>query len=245
MGFNIPMKKTGAYNTDSIVNKFGVKNSGNKKNALSNNTLTQNFRNNNNNNSHTTVKQPRPSGNGLMLQRGQKIKLCNINSGSKLKFCFGWDIKNPECDLDGSAFMLDGRNKVISEDWFIFYGNPKSPDNSLHYKVYDNGHGAEINIDTSRIKADVQKIVMSVTIYEAFERNLNFGMIKNVYVSISESSKNIEIAHFDITECFSSITALVIGELYRYNNEWKFNAVGSGVRKDLAGFCGMYGVDIV
>ncbi len=242
MGFNIPMKKTGAYNTDSIVNKFGVKNSGNKKNALSNNNLMQNFRNNN---FQTASHRPRQLGNGLKLQRGQKIKLCDSNSDSKLKFCFGWDIKNPECDLDGSAFMLDSRNKVISEDWFIFYGNPKSPDNSLYYKAYDNGDGAEINIDISGIKANVQKIVMSVTIYEAFERNLNFGMIKNVYVSISESSKNIEIAHFDITECFSGITALVIGELYRYNNEWKFNAVGSGVRKDLAGFCGMYGVDIV
>jgi len=242
MSFNIPMKKTGAYNTNSIVNKFGVKNSGNKKNALNNDNLIENFRNNN---SQITVHRPCILGSGLKLRKGQKIKLCDSNSNSRLKFCFGWDIKNSECDLDGSAFMLDSRNKVISEDWFIFYGNPQSPDNSLRYKVYDSGDGAEINIDISRIKTDVQKIVMSVTIYEAFERNLNFGMIKNVYVSISESSKNIEIAHFDITECSSSITALVIGEFYRYNNEWKFNAVGSGVRKDLAGFCGMYGVDIV
>ncbi len=230
MGFNIPMKTTGAYNKNSIINKFG------NQNAVCRNNPVQN---NNKNNS------PSPSGNEIKLQRGQKIKLIDGNSDTNLKFYFRWNIKNPQCDLDGSAFMLDGRNKVINDDWFIFYGNPQSPDSSLNYNAYENGKGAEMSINISRLNPNVQKIVMSVTIYEAFERNLNFGMIENVSVSISDISKNTEIAHFDIDDCYSSITALVVGELYRYKNEWKFNAVGSGVQRDLAGFCGMYGVNLI
>lgn len=241
MGFNIPMKTTGAYNKNSIINKFGNQNINNRQTVINKNIFVQN----DNKNSTTSSARPSPSGNGIKLQRGQKIKLSDGISNTNLKFYFRWDIKNPECDLDGSSFMLDGRNKVINDNWFIFYGNPQSPDKSLNYKAYEQGNGAEISINISRLNPDVQKIVMSVTIYEAFERNLNFGMIENVSVSIAESSKNIEIAHFDIDDCYSGITALVVGELYRYNNEWKFNAVGSGVKRDLAGFCGMYGVNLI
>lgn len=242
MGFNIPMKTTGAYNKNSIINKFGNQDINNRKNVLNRNNLIQN---NNNQKPQESVRPPCLSGNGVKLRRGQKIKLSDGVSNTNLKFYFGWNIKNPECDLDGSAFMLDSRNKVIDDNWFIFYGNPQSPDKSLNYKAYDEGNGGEISINISRLNPNVQKIVMSVTIYEAFERNLNFGMVSNVYVRIADSSGNTEIAYFDIDECFSSITALVIGELYRYNNEWKFNAVGSGVNRDLAGFCGMYGVNLV
>lgn len=234
MGFDIPMKTTGAYNKDSIINRFG------NQNAISKNNFVQNNKNNT-----SSSQRPSHSGNGIKLQRGQKIKLSDGVSNTNLKFYFRWDIKNPECELDGSSFMLDGRNKVISDDWFIFYGNPQSPDKSLNYRPYEEGNGAEISINISTLNPNVQKIVMSVTIYEAFERNLNFGMIENVSVSIADSSKNTEIAHFDIDDCYSSITALVVGELYRYKNEWKFNAVGSGVQRDLAGFCGMYGVNLI
>lgn len=263
MGLNVPMKTTGAYDTNSIINKFGTGNAVNKKTAITTNDLIRNpqisCKNTNNqvqrsNNIQTTSqvsspqpvrRRPKPSGNGIKLQRGQKIKLSDGTSNTNLKFYFGWDIKNPECDLDGSAFMLDSTNKVLDDNWFIFYGTPESPDNSVHYRAYDEGDGAEMSINTSKIYQNVQKIVMSVTIYEAFQRNLNFGMVSNVYVSIADGLKNIEIAHFDITECFSNITALVIGELYRHNNEWKFSAVGSGVNKDLAEFCGMYGVNLI
>ena len=241
MGFNIPMKTTGAYNKNSIINKFGNQNINNRQTVINKNSFVQN----DNKNSDKSSAKPSPSGNGIKLRRGQKIKLSDGISNTNLRFYFRWDIKNPECDLDGSSFMLDGRNKVIDDNWFIFYGNPQSPDKSLDYKAYEQGNGAEISINISRLNPNVQKIVMSVTIYEAFERNLNFGMIENVSVSIAESSKNTEIAHFDIDDCYSGITALVVGELYRYNNEWKFNAVGSGVKRDLAGFCGMYGVNLI
>lgn len=219
MSFDIPMKTTNAYNRNSIN---GI---GNVKGAVSKNNIIRN----------TAEKC-----SSAVLRRGQKIKL----SDNRLKFYFGWNVKNPECDLDGSAFMLDSSGKVISDEWFIFYGNPQSPDKSLSYRPYQQNNGAEIDINTSEINPKVQKIVMSVTIYEAFEKNLNFGMTENIYVRIAESSRNSEIARFDIDDCFSSITALVIGEFYRYNNEWRFSAVGSGVKRDLAGFCRMYGVNL-
>ena len=54
---------------------------------------------------------------------------------------------------------------------------------------------------------------------------------------------NTELARIELTDCTSGVTALVIGELYRYKGAWKFNAVGSGVARDLAGFCAMYGIE--
>ena len=81
-----------------------------------------------------------------------------------------------------------------------------------------------------------------MTIYEASQHALNFGMVQNLYARILDSRTNREIASFRMDECYSTVTAMVLGELYRYKGEWKFNAVGSGVNQDLAQFCGMYGV---
>ena len=89
----------------------------------------------------------------------------------------------------------------------------------------------------------VQKIAFAVTIYEAFERHLHFGMVQNLDASIINADTSRELAHFALTDCSQSVTAMVVGELYRYKGAWKFSAVGSGVYRDLAGFCGMYGIE--
>ena len=52
-----------------------------------------------------------------------------------------------------------------------------------------------------------------------------------------------EIIRYDLGEDFSIETAMVVGELYRHNGEWKFNAIGSGFSGGLAALCRNYGLD--
>ena len=197
------------------------------------------------------VQQQRPQGGGVHLKKGQKVALAGAGGAqlNRIKIGLGWDILNQACDLDASAFMLDANNRVIGDDWFVFYGQPTSPDNSIQHSG-DNTTGAgagddeTINITLSMVNPSVQKIVFVVTINEALENNLNFSMVANAYVRVVDEQCNDEIARFALTDYYANVTSMVVGELYRHNGQWKFNAVGDGVAKDLAGLCAMYGVNV-
>lgn len=191
----------------------------------------------------------RPQGNGVILKKGQKFTLAGAGSSlNTIKVCLGWDVINQACDLDVSAFMLDANNRVIGDDWFVFYGQTTSPDGSVQHSGDSQGAGAGddevITINLNSVNANVQKIAFVITIDEALQKGLNFSMVANAYVRVVDASNNNEISRFSLTDYYSNVTSMVVGEVYRRNGEWKFNAVGDGKAADLAGLCQMYGVNV-
>ena len=191
----------------------------------------------------------RPQGNGVILKKGQKFTLAGAGSKlSTIKVCLGWDVINQACDLDVSAFMLDANNRVIGDDWFVFYGQTSSPDGSVQHSGDSQGYGEGddevITINLNSVNANVQKIAFVITIDEALQKGLNFSMVANAYVRVVDASNNNEISRFSLTDYYANVTSMVVGEVYRRNGEWKFNAVGDGKAVDLAGLCQMYGVNV-
>ena len=170
----------------------------------------------------------------------------------------GWDTNRysggAEFDLDASAFLLGANGKVRKEEDFIFYGNLKSADGSVTH-TGDNrtgeGEGDDevLYIDFTKVPADVERIAITVTIYEAQERGQNFGQVSNAYVRLARrSSENDSVGteelRYDLGEDFSVETALVVCELYRSGATWKFNAVGAGYQGGLYALCKAYGVNV-
>lgn len=192
----------------------------------------------------------RPAGGGVILKKGQKVDLMKSNAAlSEIDVCLGWDILNQACDLDTSAFMLGTNNKVIGDDWFVFYGQTASPDGSIiHHGDSRNGAGAGddevITVRLNQVNQQVQKITFVVTINEALENALNFSMVANAYIRIVDKSTGKELVKFNLTDYYANVTSMVVGEVYRHNGTWKLNAVGDGVSRDLAGLCEMYGVNV-
>ncbi|SFA82133.1 Stress response protein SCP2 [Acetitomaculum ruminis DSM 5522] len=176
------------------------------------------------------------------ILKGQKIPL---NSGiDRVKVGFGWNVTNNKCDVDVSAFMLNESQKALGEDWFVFYGQPKSPDTSISFRE-DNATDREIiDIDFTKINPQVTKIVFVLTINDALTDNLNFGMLKDAYARILDSNNN-EIVSFKMTDYYTNVISMMIGEIYLYKGNWKFSAVGNGVSRDLAGLCQMYGLEVL
>ena len=165
-----------------------------------------------------------------------------------IRVCLGWDVLNQDVDLDASAFMLGADNRIIGDDWFVFYGQPQSPDGSVNHSGDSQGQGEGddeiISIALDRVNQSVNKITFVVTIDEALERGFNFSMVSNAYVRVVNADTNVEIARFTLSEYYNNVTSMVVGELYKHNGQWKFNPVGDGVAKDLAGLCEMYGVNV-
>lgn len=164
----------------------------------------------------------------------------------------GWDARATDgsaFDLDASVFMVDEAGKVISDAHFIFFNNANSPCGSIEHQG-DNLTGAgdgddeQIKIHFSKVPADVKKLVVAVTIHDADQRKQNFGQVNNAFMRIINNDDNVEIARFDLSEDASTETAMIFGELYHHNEEWKFKAVGQGFSGGLAALASQHGVNI-
>lgn len=173
------------------------------------------------------------------LQKGQKIP---ILSHDVIVAYFGWNTTDSRCDVDVSAFLLGENDKVLGDDWFVFYGQTESPDKGVILEQTTTDR-QKIKIDRKKIHPKVKKIVFVLTIQEALTQKLHFGMIKDAYIRIME--KENEIASFMMTEYYNNVISMMIGELYFYQGKWKFNAIGDGIAKDLEGLCEWYGVEVL
>ena len=188
----------------------------------------------------------------INLSKGQKVSLTKGNPGLKnIMVGLGWDVNafdtGADFDLDASVFLCGANGKCPTEKEFIFYGNLKHPSESVEH-MGDNLTGGgeddeQIMIDLTKVPANIEKIAFTVTIYEAEARRQNFGQVSNAFIRIVDQSNGQELIRYDLGEDFSIETAVVVGELYKHNGEWKFNAIGSGFQGGLAALCGHYGID--
>ena len=152
-------------------------------------------------------------------------------------------------DLDAAAFLLGDTGRVSKSEDFVFYGNLAHPSGSVTH-LGDNltgegdGDDEQIKIELSKVPESVTKIAFTVTIYEPEQRRQNFGQVNNAFIRIYNELTGEELLRYDLGEDFSIETAVVFGELYKNNGEWKFNAIGSGYQGGLAALCANYGVDV-
>ncbi len=174
----------------------------------------------------------------INLSKGQKVDLTKKNPGLKnIMVGLGWDVNafdsGADFDLDAAAFMLGSNGKCPTEKEFIFYGNLEHASGAVKH-MGDNltgegeGDDEQIEVKLPDIPSNVEKIAFTVTIYDSDVRRQNFGQVSNSFIRIVDMSTDTELIRYDLGEDFSIETAVVVGELYRHNGEWKFNAVGQG-----------------
>ena len=190
----------------------------------------------------------------ISLTKGQKVDLTKGNPGlKKIMVGLGWDVNQydsgADFDLDAAAFMLGENGKCPTEKEFIFYGTLEHTSGAVKH-MGDNltgegeGDDEQIEVDLSKIPANVAKIAFTVTIYDADVRRQNFGQVSNAFIRIVDEVTGQELIRYDLGEDFSIATAVVVGELYRNNEAWKFNAIGSGFQGGLAALCAHYGIEV-
>ena len=155
----------------------------------------------------------------INLVKGQRVDI----GLQKLGVGLGWD-PNPNAsshdyDLDASAFMLGANSQVPNESFFVFYGNQESPDGGVKSSGDDRTGGHS--------EGDDDQIIFTVTIYEAAQRKQNFGQVRNSFIRIYNALTNEELCKYELAEDFSIETAIEFGRLYKRNDAWKFEALGT------------------
>lgn len=186
----------------------------------------------------------------VSLQKGQKISLTKDNDKlNRIIIGLGWDAKaerkgflgsflgnESNIDCDASAFLLQNGKLIYKED-VVFFGNLKHISRAVIH-TGDNltgegeGDDEQIIVELKNVPENYDKIVIVVNIFRAYERKQHFGMIENAFIRIVNAETNKEMCRYNLTDDYTNCTAMIFGEVYRYNNEWKFNAIGQGT-KDL------------
>ena len=197
---------------------------------------------------------------GINLQKGQKIDLTKGGAGlTGVMVGLGWDEAVPQqqssggflglfksqhqqtqdIDCDASAILLGANDKLFGPDAdssCVYFGNLRHWSDAIVHQG-DNLTGAgdgddeQIFINLPRVPQEIQKIVFVVNIYDANVRGQHFGMIKNAFIRLVNTQNQQEICRFNLSENYYGMTGMVVGELYRYNGEWKFNAIGQPVKE--------------
>ena len=179
----------------------------------------------------------------VKLQKGQKVSLSKENAGlSKVIVGLGWDEvqqkrgffapKPMDIDCDAFALLLSNGRLVDNKD-IVYFGNLTHRSDSVKH-MGDNLTGAgegddeQIVIDLNRVPQQYDRIVLAVNIYSAATRHQHFGMIQNAFIRLVDARNNNEMCIYNLTENYSGMTAMLFGEVYRHNGEWKFSAIGQG-----------------
>ncbi len=181
----------------------------------------------------------------ISLQKGQRESI----SAPKFTIGLGWDTNSSSTgaafDLDASIFIMGDNKKLLSDEHFVFYNNLKSPDGAVEH-TGDNltgdgdGDDEQIKIDLSKITPQASEICIVVTIHEAANRRQNFGQVRNSFIRIFDTGSNAELLKYELEEDFSIETAVEFGRIYKRNNEWKFEAVGAGMKGGLQDYLNKY-----
>ena len=193
---------------------------------------------------------------GINLSKGQRV---NLEKSMTLALVgLGLDTNQYDggyyFDLDAAAFLLGENGKVLKDEDFVFYNNLDGRNGAVVHtgdNLTGEGEGDDevILIDFTKVPDEIKKIAITVTIHEAVQRGQNFGQVSNAYVRVARRSNKddmtgIEELKYDLMEEFSIETAIVVCEIYRHGNDWKFNAVGSGYQGGLEALCRSFGINV-
>lgn len=189
----------------------------------------------------------------ISLSKGGRVSLSKeAPTLKKVHVGLGWDERVTDgqaFDLDASAFLVGTTGKVRSDADFIFYNQTRSQCGSVEHTGDNRSGGGDgddesLLVDLEKVPADVQRVVFTVTIHDAEARRQSFGQVSNAFIRLVNADSNQEVVRYDLGEDYSTETAMVFGEIYRHNGEWKFNAIGQGYAGGLFAMCQQYGVNV-
>ena len=206
----------------------------------------------------------------INLVKGQTIDLRKNDNGadfdlSTVTIGLGWDIKKapasggflgklmggakePECDLDATAFVLDkdgkvanmghtkqapdGRKIILYESDVVYFNSMKHPSGNI-WLTGDNRTGAgdgddeQIIVKLNALDPKHDRIVFMVSIYMGIQKRQHFGMVDNAFIRAVDGAGK-EIARFSLSgnAAYNNMCSMTFAELYRKDGTWKFRALG-------------------
>ena len=177
----------------------------------------------------------------MQLTAGQNISINRLSPESKIvDVSLVWEPRDTPLELDASAFCLTAAGKVRGDEDFVFYNNPRTQDGSV---TRDN-RGQVFSINLESIPSAIEKVAITVTIHEGQNRGQSFANLSKFTSHLRDGKSKELIASYDVATASLKETALIVAEVYRRNNEWKFRAIGQGFVGGLAPLATNFGITV-
>lgn len=182
----------------------------------------------------------------IQLSKNENVSLSKTNPDlSIITVGFGWKILTTDdtnIDLNPVALLLNADNKLDFRENAIFFRFPLSIgtdvglidkedriDRMLNIK---KGDKEAIKINLTTLSPDIKKILFVVSLDED-DITQSFEQISRAHIRIINDSDRSEIVRFNVNEDIDNSKSILLGELYRHNDEWYFRALGQGLNKGL------------
>ena len=190
-----------------------------------------------------TVSQPVQTQTApAVLQKGQNIVL--PDTASQFVAELNWQ-SDAGADIDVSIFLLNPQRKVRSDADIVFYNQTISADHAVAYQAKTDKDAARVTINTRLLSNDIHSIVLAVSIYQQKEQSFSFQQVKQPTVALLNQETQQQILRFALPDHdYRNETAMIFGEFYRRNGQWKFKAIGQGYSGGLAALCQQFGVAV-
>lgn len=179
----------------------------------------------------------------MFLSKGQKVDVTKGKNLSNLNLLFGWSA-DAILSIDASCFVLSENSRCEKDEDFIFYGNSNGLGGALTHHQFSGGDKVSINICLSKFPDRAAKIAFSLRIHEGEKHGYSMKDVSNMYVRLMDVDRDEELFRYEYGSDLTKETAIVVAELYRYNGEWKFTAIGSGFYGGLETLCTNFGFEI-
>ena len=185
----------------------------------------------------------------ILVQKGQKVDVTKAYPGlQRIRVQLNWkvvDLKPSDFEIDAAAFLLGATGKTAKDEDFIFYNNPSGGEDSVRHVINSPSGGNElIKINFRTMPNAIERIAFTITINDSEKKAQSFKHVQDIAVRIFNEETNEDILSYNISGAFTVETAIVAAEIYRYKDEWKFNAIGSGFEGGLAALCENFGISV-
>ena len=154
------------------------------------------------------------------FQRGHKAKISDLTAGTDLYV--GVQISGSGLTFDISCFGLDADERLSDDRYFIFFNQPKSPEDAIQLLGAQSGDTESFRVTLDQIPSQIQKLSFTATIDGAGQ----MSQVGPGYLRIVAGGEEVARYSFDGSE-FSTERAVMVGDLY-LKDVWRFAAVGQG-----------------
>ena len=181
------------------------------------------------------------------LSKGERLSLEKEGKLTKITFRCGWDEVargGTNVDIDASAFCLDSEGKLV-EGGFCYFNNKSILNAAISLDKDDltgssskGGDDETVNINLATIPANVAKILLCITVFDAVARKQTFGLVEKAFGRLVNEETGKEMVKLNLTEDYSINTGIKVLSLYRRDDgQWAVQAIAEGINgpKDAAG----------
>lgn len=180
----------------------------------------------------------------MNILRGQKVDITKNTAITDIVAVMEWTTANKEMEIDGAAFLLEESGLCRNDESFVFYGQPSSKEGSVKHFGTTTGQN-EIHLSLNEIPTTIHKVALTLTIHEGENNGQSFSAVSSASLLLKDQLSGEILFSFTFGEELQQETAIVVGEFYRHNGEWKLNPVGSGFNGGLPSLCENYGLDVM